>query len=137
MTKQCFSVELKAVGLGKKGRQMEINLLSGNSCPSGHLFFTISAIIHCEGELNTVALLGRLCVRICSCVVSLLLCLDWESKTWQCYSSSKGVHFSETALLKPKTSSAGRSVKQPRAGRHCCWCCTDTESAAPRTESPE
>lgn len=40
---------------------MEINLLSSNRCPSGHLLFSISTIIHCGGELNTVALLSTLC----------------------------------------------------------------------------
>lgn len=74
------------------------------------LFFTISTIIHSEGELNTVALLSRPCLGICSCVVLLSSCLDWDSKTWWCYSQRKAVHFIERALLKPKTSSGGRSV---------------------------
>lgn len=96
---------------------MENNLLSGYRCPSGHPFFTISTIIHSEGELSTVALLSRLCVGICSCVVLLSLCLDWETKAWWCYSHRKGVHSIDRALLKPKTSSGGRSVRHlpPRA----------------------
>lgn len=75
---------------------------------------------------------------ICSCVVLLLLCLDWEGKTQWCYSLRKGVHFTERALLKPKTSSGGRSVKHlpPRAGDAAADAAL-VQNAGPSTASPD
>lgn len=62
---------------------------------------------HRRGELNTVILVSRLGVSNCNCVLLLLLCSDLESMMWGCYSSSKSVHFTESALLKPMTNLGG------------------------------
>lgn len=62
---------------------------------------------HLGGELNTVISVSRLGVSICNCVLLLLSCLDLESMTRGCYCSSKGVRFTERALMKPMTSSGG------------------------------